>query len=401
MDDNKRKKIVILQQYFYPDISAVSQLLGDLLVYTTENSAIEVTVLCSTTATTADKSKNHVETIGSISIKRIPTLSMGKKTFLHRLVGSLNFYFGVFAYLLFSRRYDLAVSMTTPPLVGFVAAIATWIRRKPLVYYIQDLYPEMLFDLGYIRRIWILKKLKGFNSFICRKAKRIITIGSYMTAKLLSNYQVDRDKITEIPNWTNMVAFKAPKIHENFILQYSGNLGLAHDFGLLSDLIRELKNEKVFYDFVGGGKKFQDVNRIFTESGERRFKFRGYVERGLHGTILSNANMFIIAQREETVGDILPSKLYSCLAAGRPILFMGPGNSEIGQLVIRNAIGCVIEIEEDIYSAVMYIMNMKSNTEFYKKECKRISDLYKKNYGPQISGEKFIQVLNKAFDNEK
>ncbi|SVE38715.1 uncharacterized protein METZ01_LOCUS491569, partial [marine metagenome] len=111
-------------------------MIGDLLSKLAEDPKLNLTVLCGTVF----KSTNHKgpppKFVNSVCIIRIPTLNLGKRNFINRILGYFTFYFGVFGYLLLGRRYHLVVSMSTPPLIGFVVALASRLRKTPFVYYV-------------------------------------------------------------------------------------------------------------------------------------------------------------------------------------------------------------------------------------------------------------------------
>ena len=106
----KKNKVLVVQQYFYPDISAVSQLLGDLLTSVSDDDENwDFTVLCGTVARGKIKYKRLPDKYKSVHIKRIHTLPFGKKRFLHRVFEYSFYYLGVFFYVMFSTGYDIYI----------------------------------------------------------------------------------------------------------------------------------------------------------------------------------------------------------------------------------------------------------------------------------------------------
>ena len=86
------------------------------------------------------------------------------KYFIHRFFEYFSFFCGVFFYILRKKRnYDLVISLTTPPLIGFFVALALGKTTIPYIYYIEDLYPELLFDMGLLEKILDYKKNKIFK----------------------------------------------------------------------------------------------------------------------------------------------------------------------------------------------------------------------------------------------
>ncbi len=390
-------KIKVFQFYFYPDISAVSQLLGELLRQTAESREFDITVYCGKTAYTGGRNSEKLpDSLGNVKIKRFPTPTIGKKNLLMRLLEYSVFYFAVFFTALFSSGKSVILSLTSPPMVALFAAAAVRLRKNRFIYYIEDLFPETLYDMGYVKDPVKIRKLKKLNRFIFKRADQIITLGSKMTARITDGYGVVSDKVYEIPNWYTEKGFtySEPVLKNEFKMFYSGNMGIAHDFSLLEKLVLKLKNDPdILYEFSGGGNRKGEIESIFLKTDEVRVNITGYRDNNEHFKALQDADILVVAQKKETVGDILPSKIYSYLAAGRPILFLGPVDSEIAEIIICNDIGFVLELADDVESAVEYIRYLKANPEIKNKIGKRARYLYEKQYTLSESVKKFDNLL--------
>ncbi len=392
MEKEKKIKLAVIQFYFYPDISAVSQLLGDLLQELISSGNYDITVYCGKSQY-ARMDDLRGTNLSSINIKRFFTFNFGKKSFVTRVIDYVLYYFSVFFMLFLKNESDIVISMTSPPLISFFVSMALRFKRQPLIYYIQDLFPEILFDMKYLSNPWIIRKMQMFNRMALNKSARVITIGKYMRNKIKSLYRIDPGKILEINNWTKDVDYSVPEEKRDFLIMYSGNMGVAHDFSLLGDIIEALKPIKgLRYEFIGEGNKKETVKKIFKISGESRVVFSGYSSRKKHSENLKKADLFIVSQSKNVVGDLLPSKIYSYTASGRPIIFLGPKNSEIGEMIIENDIGVVFEKEKDLPGIKKYIEELKEDFDFKKKTGLRAMRLNKNKYNVKISAG----ILNKT-----
>lgn len=287
--------------------------------------------------------------------------------------------------------------MSSPPLIAFIVSIALLFRKIPFIYYIEDLFPEILFDMSYLKHPWLIRKLQALNKVVMRRANSIITIEEDMSRKVITNYPEARGKVVEIPNWSRDVEYLPASESKDFTILYSGNMGLAHDFSILEPLIKELLPVKnIRFSFIGGGTRVEEIRNIFIKSGENRGEFRGYTSRYIHGATLARADLFIISQKRETVGDLLPSKLYSYLAAGRPMLFLGPRYSEIGRIITDNDFGIVVENGQDIFTAKRYIEFLKNDHLRARLINERIHRYSNVHFGLKKSVEYFRQTIEKT-----
>ena len=390
------KQIAVVQFYFYPDISAVSQLLGDLLCTLAEDGEYNITVYCATSdyAGVLNQRDNR---FNKLNIVRIKTPNIGKRYFINRIIGYSGFYMSIFLKIFLGRRWHAVVSMSSPPLIAFPVSLALLFRKIPFIYYIEDLFPEILFDMNYLKRPWLIRKLQTLNKIVMRRAESIVTIEEDMSRKVITNYPKARGKTVDIPNWSHDVVFLPASERKDFTILYSGNMGLAHDFSLLEPLIKELLPVKnISYQFIGQGTRVEEIRSIFLKSGEKRVEFRGYTSRDAHGTTLAQAYLFVISQKKETVGDLLPSKLYSYLAAGRPMLFLGPRSSEIGRIILDNDFGVVVENTIDISTAKRYISFLKKNRFIAGRINERIHRYSSIHFGLKKSVGYFKQIIEET-----
>lgn len=394
----RKPSILVIQQYFYPDISAVSQLLTELLVHLSQDSDYEFSVLC--TGVARPPGRRLTGRIGNVKILHVPVPRFRRSFTLISVVQTALFHAAVFLYLGLSRRHDVVISMTSPPLVGFTVAMALHWRNERFVYYIEDLYPELLFDSRVITKSFIVKKLSLFNRVTLRRADRTITIGEYMARKLYLNYGIPKASVAVIPNWAPTMRFVPPRTTGSLKLLYSGNLGFGHDLRLLVDLVESLKDMEVEYRFVGAGRRFNEAKKLFESAGETRVSFDGYVELSEHAEVLSDANVLIVAQAWRTLGDLVPSKFYSYLAAGRPILFFGPVRSEIGETIEKLELGATVELARDVEGAAGLLRRYATDANYYAEVCRRARETYESRYGLERSAADLRAILDDLIECE-
>ena len=386
-------RLLFIQQYFYPDNSAVAQLLSELTRELSDRYGHEVHVLCSTNSTGGRPSRRR---IGSVVIHSVPVPPLGRRTIIRRIAVLALYYATCFVWGLLPKGFDAVVVLTTPPFVGFIVALAMAFSRKPLVYYIEDLYPEILLDCGIVRRPWLIKKLGVLNRITLRRANAVISISRDITRKLYLNYRYSPARVIEVPNWSTSVRYEEPR-RDGLALMYSGNFGVGHDFSLLPSLLCELKAcEGIRYELNGGGVRLGEVRRLFREAGEQRVTFRTHVDLAALSASLAGAHYFLLAQSERVVGDLLPSKLYGYLAAGRPIIFLGTRASEIGRLIVDAQLGFVVERASDVRELGRKLAGSIERWEVYREWCARIAGFYEERFGLERSASRVNGAIEGA-----
>ena len=306
------------------------------------------------------------------------------------------YHVAVFVRLLFCGRRTLVVSMTTPPLIGFTVALVSFVRRLSSIHYVQDLYPELLTDSDVVRRHYITKELGIFNRITFRTSKLVLVIGEAMRRKLWLNYAVDDRKTRVIENWSTPVTYSEPRATKPVRFTYSGNLGFAHDVSLLPDFASACVGLNPTFAFVGSGRKYRTVRPALSAIAGVSLEMSDYVARSEHSKVLADATFLVLAQSPATVGDILPSKLYSYLAAGRPMVYFGTSNSEVGQTLLKHSVGVVVEIEEDIEPAVRWLTVLVNDHPSYISVCQRVRGLSVTNGGVHRAARQYSDALRFA-----
>jgi glycosyltransferase involved in cell wall biosynthesis len=239
--------------------------------------------------------------------------------------------------------------------------------------------------------------MRIFNKLTFSRSTKIITLGGYMTDKILKNYRIKKSKVMEINNWAKGIIAQERAEGNQFTILYSGNMGFAHDFELFAIIIDRMKSENdIWYIFAGGGKRKRELVSLFRNLKEDRVIFKEYIERDSLSNVLAEGDVFLIAQSEATVGDLFPSKLYTYLAAGRPILYLGSKRSEIAEIILKNDIGFVCESETDIDGAILYLKMCKNYPAITDKVGKRARNLFENNYTVSISASKFNALLEEV-----
>src|SRR5262249_36877639 len=140
-------RLIILNQFFYPDHSATSQLMTDLSESLVEN-GIEVTAIAGRGRYNGGEKLSQRQEHRGVVIERAWSTSFGKKFLAGRIFDYLSFYIGATWKLLRVPRHDLVMALTTPPLIGLVALLVGRLRGMRVVMLVQDVYPDIAVALG-------------------------------------------------------------------------------------------------------------------------------------------------------------------------------------------------------------------------------------------------------------
>ncbi len=348
------------------------------------------------------------EKLSGVTVHRVSAGGFGKGSMIGRVIDYLCFHVMIGLKMMWCagvrRRYDVVVTLTTPPLIGVYAPVARWLSRGRLrhVCWVMDLHPDCEFELGVFdrKKCWA----RGFawlNDMHLRQADQCVVLGDCM-AKRLQDKRVDAARLTTISVWgheheqhddqvsdvagdvagdddgiaaadttddatqdmdrgerVNPVHPVHPvsrvnpwqdtfEVGERFVVMYSGNAGLIHTFEAIIEAAVRLRDRRdIVFLFVGGGPRLQEVRRAIEEHDLDNIVLQNYVPREQLGDSLALGDVHLVSLRNNMSGVAVPSKLYGIMAASRPAILVGPMASASGCAIRDHNCGYVIDPDGD------------------------------------------------------
>lgn len=351
-------RILFINRFFYPDHSATSQLLTDLVFHLAEQSH-RVTVITSRQLygepTCLLPSQEDVR---GVKVCRVWSTRFGRDRLVGRMIDYATFYLSAATALFRYVRYgDVVVAKTDPPLISVVAAAVTTLTGARLINWTQDLFPEVASALK-VAGVGIVEQgLRRLRNRAFQTASRNIVIGAGMADRLRAE-GIPSHSIRVIHNWADGTAIRPIAHHDNplrtewnlqgkFVVGYSGNLGRAHEFKTILEAAERLADlPTIRFLFIGGGARLHHLRQ---EVGRRVLPnviFQPYQPRELLPYALSASDLHLVSLRPVLEGLIVPSKFYGIAAAGRPILFMGSYTGEIARILREHDCGYTVGVGE-------------------------------------------------------
>lgn len=246
---------------------------------------------------------------------------------------------------------DVVVVMTDPPLLGAAVTDIVVKRGGRVVHWVQDIYPEILTaHLGALVT-FPLSPLRALRDVAWHAASRCVTLGEDMTQAVASR-GLPAGRITIVPNWAprelhapaDSIAIAARRaawgVTDKFVVAYSGNLGRVHEFTAVLDAAERLKaRPDVIFLFIGSGARFAEVSAAARARGLANLRLLPPETRADLPAALAAADAQLVTLKPAFARLVYPSKLAGVLAAGRPVLFIGPPGGEIARLLAHERCG--------------------------------------------------------------
>jgi len=405
MSISRLMKIVFVNRFYAPDHSATSQMLTDLASALASGDAQVEVVTSRLRYDDASASLPGRQTIGGVDVHRVWTSRFGRGNLIGRAFDYLSFYVFATAKLsALARSGDVIVAKTDPPLISVVAA---WVARKRgarLVNWLQDLFPEVASNLGVIDpRGAMARWLRRLRDRSLTGAAANVVLGEAMR-KRVEALGVDPGRIAVIPNWASGDRLRPGSREANplraewslgdrFIVGYSGNLGRVHEFATLLDAATELRAQTgIAFLLIGGGAQKADVERVAAERKLANVVFRPYQPRDrLHHT-LGVADVHVVALRPELEGLVVPSKFYGVAAVGRPTIFIGDPDGEIGSVVRAAQCGTCVQAG-DAAALVRAIIELRDDVALRERAGANARAVFEERYDMPIAVLQWRRLL--------
>jgi glycosyltransferase involved in cell wall biosynthesis len=355
IDSIEGKRILFINQYYWPDCASTAQHLADLAESLAAR-GLECHVLASRSRYQPNAPQLAAHEIqNGVQIHRVPATSLGRRGTWARMTDYLSFYAGALVKAALLPRFDVVVTLTTPPLIGLVGSLLRRFRRTRHVYWSMDLHPDASLALGRMSpRSLPVRWLRSLSTAVYRRADKVVALGPYMGDRIAQK-DVPAERIATIPVWSRRDEIypspraanplrKALGLGDKFVAMYSGNLGLAHSFDEFLEAARRLRDRAdIVFLFVGGGPRAGEVKAALARDQLTNVRVLDYVPRAELHWSLALADVHLISMRPEMTGIVVPGKLYGVMAAGRPAIFVGPEHCEPADTIRQAGCGFVVK----------------------------------------------------------
>lgn len=405
-------RIVILNQYYVPDVASTGQLLHELAVSLVAQGR-RVSVVTSHPSygprETWVKAPSR-EIRDGVEVRRIYTTRFSKDRALGRLLNYATFVVQLgLRMLLTSRRDTVYLYTSNPPFLGFIGAVVSIFRRHQYVVLLHDLYPHLAVWVGKIRKGGFIERTcHRINRMTYRRARQTIVLCEAAKRLVCETYGVDASRVHVIPNWAdgNLVRprpkpetqfARAHGLVEPFTIMYSGNLGLYYEFETILKAAELLRQERFRFVFIGsGGRRAWLADQIESRRLGNCSLFP-YQPLEKIGDSLNACDAALVTIARGIEGISYPSKLYSSLATGKPIIALSEPNSELRQLVEEHGVGLWFEVG-DAENLARGLRRLRDDPALAGRMGRAARALFEERFTLEVTGPTYAQVLAMALD---
>ncbi len=346
-------RLLFVNRFFHPDISATSQMLTDLAVGLAR-SDLEVGVISSRIRyERVGRRLPSSERYEGVDVRRVGSTGFGRQGLVGRSFDYLSFASSARRSIAAHADGETVVIVKTdPPMLGAFLSKAIAGRGARCVNWVQDLFPEIAEEAGV--PLWPFggaARLRRLRDEALANSAATVAVGERMAERIRATGRM-RGAVHMIPNWADGRVV-APVSHERnafrrahglegkFVVGYAGNFGRAHEFDTMLEAARQLRSDpRIRFLFTGGGTQAGRIlEAVKTAPALSHVVFEPYQPRERLAEMLGASDVHLCTLQPRFEGLVVPSKIYGIMAAGRPCIFVGDADGEVARLTKRGGFG--------------------------------------------------------------
>lgn len=394
-------RLVFVNQYYAPAEAATAQLLTELAEHLAARGH-DVTIVCGSRSYPDPRPIPPTDApLRGVRVRRVPTTGFGRGSRLGRVADYATFYLGAAYRLLRGPRPDVVVSLTTPPLIAWIGNLAARRHRAVAVLWMMDVYPDLAVRLGALSATSPVTRIaRTVARRTVRHADVVVALSRCMERVVAEDAHT---RIRVVHNWEDgaLIRATARERTDPFVVLYSGNIGLAHEFTTVLDAAEQLRDDEgIRFVFVGSGPRREEVAREVRRRGLGNVELRPFAPRAELSPSLANADVHLVTLRNGLEGLLLPCKIYGILAAGRPTVFVGPRGCEIADILETGRCGRHVAVG-DVAALVRALRAYRDDAPAAVEEGLRARRLFDERFARERGLREWTELLESLGNGER
>jgi glycosyltransferase involved in cell wall biosynthesis len=346
----------------------------------------------------------RVENIQGIEVVRIWTYLAANEGRVRRIASFLSYLCSAVMVSICLPRPDVVVATSPQFFCGWAGVFTSWLKWRPLLLEIRDIWPESIRAVGALRNGPLLKILERMERWMYRSATHIVAVGSGYLDNILG--KVDKlGAISVITNGVDLRRFVLARPEERlrrswnmqgkFVCTYVGSIGLAHGLDVVLEAAEILKTKgrrDIGFCLVGDGAERIRLQDRARERGLAEIvTFTGQLPSEEIPAVLATSDACLVHLRGcELFGTVIPSKIFETMAMQRPIIMGVRG--EARDIVMEAHAGIAMEPDSAL-SLVEAVESLADNPEPTKELGKFARKFVAAYYDRDVLADRYLRLL--------
>ena len=348
------RKLLVINLYYAPDFVSTAHYAEDICVNIARKGVSVHVVAGAPSYSPSSPVAPAYEFRDGVHVHRIQLGgARGRERMSTRLKGYFLFLWGAWRKareIVKKERPDALLTFHNPPLVGMLGAHLARQHRLRYTYVFYDIHPDVLLASGFLRLPQAVVQLwQGLNRWIAARARAVVVIGEGMKRTLVEKHRLPAEKVVVIPLWGRPELTPIPAKStvrkelgvgdSEILLLHAGNMGIMHPLERIVEAAAGLRDAPLRFLFIGDGPKRESLRARVEAEGLDRVSFLPFQEESRFIDILAAADACFVALEPGLEKLAVPSRAFTILSAGRPLITLMAPEADIARLVIESACG--------------------------------------------------------------
>lgn len=395
--------IAFLSEQYVPDLGSSAQLFGELAHELARNGmAVQVRTLQPGYVQNAPRAAWH-EHNGNIEVRRLPRLPFART---NRKGEALNWIWATVGLTLLALRLPRRVPLligTNPPMLHLVGALMKVLKGQRFIALFYDLHPELSCAVGVLRPGSLLDRIwRRLNQWILRHADIALSLGPYMEHTIKTRNAAAPTMI--IHNWCDAKTVRCMRkaesrfatehgLQDNFVVLFSGNMGWRQRLEILLEVAARVQDTPIRFVFIGEGAKKAKLQEAAQQRGLQNVLFFPYQPRDLMAHSLAAADISVVSQEREVIGFGVPSKIYTYMASGRPMLGLAGQPCEVIDMINEYQCGWTFDEDHDAEAIAAKLRELCQNREQGLAAGQRARLAFERHFSLEVIARQYADLI--------
>ena len=407
-----KKRILIYSLVFSPDGVSTAHLYSDL-VLGFKKKGYQVTVLTSTPhynltseSLIAQPLKKkffgllYTSVFNGVKVYHVPLKKY--KNHLIRILSFIYWHIASFIVGIFIKKPDIILTPSPPLTNGLFVILLAKIKGSKSIYNVQEIYPDLLINLGFIRNGFFINILKKIEKWVYNMSDIITTIDNQFYNIIKSRIK-EKNKLIIIPNFVDTelystnssvslpVDFKKKEDYTDIL--YAGNIGLAQEWDLILNLAKEISEFKINIWIVGEG-----LMKVYLKSEIEKYKLNNikllpYYDKKYMPAINLFADIYFIVMNKKVEKYGFPSKVYSIMASGKPMVVVSSQDTPIVSF-LRDTNAALLVTDHSLSKFKKEILKLHNSIDLRNKLGSNGRQEIIKKYSKKVVINKYVRLFD-------
>jgi glycosyltransferase involved in cell wall biosynthesis len=353
------------------------------------------------------------ENVDGIDVLRVWTFVAANAGGAKRIINYLSYCFSsLLGFVFWTRRPDVILATSPQFFCGWAGVFASWIKWRPLILEIRDMWPESITTVGALKKGFVIRVLEVLEKWMYRSSARIVAVGNGYRQKILEKVAMP-ERISVITNGVDLSQYPvAPRserfrnawsLNDRFVCSYAGTIGMAHGLDVVlraATRLRQSGRRDIVFCLIGDGAERSRLQRDADTAGLADWiRFTGRLDKSEMATALASSDALLVHLKKcDLFETVIPSKIFEAMAMNRPIVMGVRGESAE---IVRRA-GCGVDIEPDNDAELVEtVERLADDRPFYDSLARNGRSFVAAHYSRDVLASQYLDLIEQVVSESR